>query len=224
MFALLCERPEEYGDVIRPFINWAPAVFLKDMRSSLTFMSRMLPFFRRLGGQFAPTNNIANWIGGTACRTNRTKILAIKELEKINGPTDQLNPDRLPVYFHFWPMPSSVFQLVHFGQLYQTGKFVKFDFGSTSLNRLHYGTETPPEYNFEKIPEDMHIIIMNGNTDYLVTPENVEHLVGLLKPRLKNLQHFKIDSDLFNHNDFLFGKDAGCLVYNKTIELLDSLT
>ncbi|KAH9395415.1 hypothetical protein TYRP_020733 [Tyrophagus putrescentiae] len=223
MFALLCDRPE-YGALIRPFISWAPAVFLQNMRSSMTVMSRALPLFHRLGGQFAPTHHIANWIGGTACRTKRTKVLVTKELEKINGPTDQMNPDRLPVYFHFWPMPSSMWQLVHFGQLYQTGKFVKFDYGSASLNRLHYdGAETPPEYDFDRIPDDMHIIIMNGNSDYLVTPENVEHLVDLLKPKLKNLQHIKVDAEQFNHNDFLFGKDAGVLVYDKTIELLDKL-
>ncbi len=117
-----------------------------------------------------------------------------------------------------------MWQLVHFGQLYQTGKFVKFDYGSASLNRLHYdGAETPPEYDFDRIPDDMHIIIMNGNSDYLVTPENVEHLVDLLKPKLKNLQHIKVDAEQFNHNDFLFGKDAGVLVYDKTIELLDKL-
>lgn len=224
MFALLSERPE-YASSIKNFIAWAPAVFMSEMRSNLTFALRMLPFFHKLGGKFTPTDHLASWIGGTACKSSaRTKSMVTKEWAKANGPTDQMNLDRMAVYFHFWPSPSSVWQLVHFGQLYQSGKFQKFDYGSAQLNVAHYGVESPPEYPLTSIPEDMNIIIMNGATDYLVTPENVEHLVEILRPRLPNLQHIPIESEMFNHTDFIFGKDAGTLVYDKTIELLDRLS
>lgn len=43
----------------------------------------------------------------------------------------------------------SIKQLLHYIQLYKSGKFQRFDY--ESLNNVHYGSSTPPEYNLNNV-------------------------------------------------------------------------
>ncbi|XP_055301156.1 lipase 3-like [Sitodiplosis mosellana] len=63
------------------------------------------------------------------------------------------------------PAGCSYRQFIHYGQLATSGRFQKFDYGSTENLKL-YGTPNPPEYNYSNIKTKIHI--MYGTHDYLV--------------------------------------------------------
>lgn len=105
-----------------------------------------------------------------------------------------------------------------------SGTFSHFDYKNETMNLAKYGTIHAPEYPLAKISPKAKIVIAWGSTDYLVAPEDVHHLVQIVKPVLNdNLIEYKVPSEQFNHLDFVIGVDAGKLLYDQTIAWLDSM-
>lgn len=68
-------------------------------------------------------------------------------------------------------MPAGLKTLVHYGQMIQNEKFVKYDFGTSLGNKLKYGTSSPPEMHPENI--QVPIMIVNAYEDTLSTVGDV---------------------------------------------------
>ena len=57
-----------------------------------------------------------------------------------------------PVYLDHVPSGTSTRPIVHYAQLHDYDmEFKKFDFGNQDENIEHYGSATPPAYNFENV-------------------------------------------------------------------------
>ncbi|NP_001268622.1 tear acid lipase-like protein precursor [Mesocricetus auratus] len=124
-----------------------------------------------------------------------------------------LNKSRVDVYIRHSLAGTSVQTLLHYRQAIKKGVFEAYDWGSQSLNMLHYNQTTPPLYNVEdmKIPTAM----WSGGKDSLADTKDVAHLV----PKISNLIYHKITAD-FSHLDFTVGKNA-YYVSNDILKLLD---
>ncbi|XP_032750908.1 tear acid lipase-like protein [Rattus rattus] len=125
-----------------------------------------------------------------------------------------LNESRIDVYTEHIPAGTSVRSVLHFSQGIRSGLFQAYDWGSESLNMLHYNQSTPPIYNIEDMK--VRTAMWSGERDLLGDPKDVKNLAAKT-PNL--IYHEKIPH--YNHMDFLLGKDAVVQVYRKIIEFIN---
>ena len=123
-----------------------------------------------------------------------------------------------PVYMDHVPAGTSTRPIVHYAQLHGYDmEFKKFDFGDADENIAHYGTSTPPSYNFENVKAP--VVLMAGDTDYLADAMDVYALSKVLP----NVQKFEvIDIAGFTHFDFAIAIDADKVVYGPIIERMNN--
>lgn len=227
MFALLSSKPS-LAAKIRPFIAWAPVVYLEHVSSpTLRYLAPMTDLLRNLGHRFAPSSQIISSLSHPLCRLLTLESLCTNALFLFDGGFDlaHLNRSRLPTYFHFTPATASTWQIVHYLQLINSGRFTAFDYGSQFANKAHYGEASPPEYKLESIPSSLPIIIVRSSNDYLSSVADTDRLIEELKNRSSeataNVDSYLVPDPVWAHLDFLLGTKAGKLVYDPTIAFLD---
>lgn len=103
---------------------------------------------------------------------------------------------------------------IHYLQLHESGKFQKFDYGS-SKNLNYYGQSSPLLYNTSniKIPIAMHY----GDTDKCAAIEDVEIIDYNLLSNIVEMNKIK----QFVHFDFLTSRFALDKVYVKVLHNLN---
>jgi lysosomal acid lipase/cholesteryl ester hydrolase len=104
-------------------------------------------------------------------------------------------------------------QLVHFAQIYLSGKFQQFDFHGN--NTQIYGTWQPPEYKFSNIVAPL--FIYRGPQDLLSSRKDTERAVSLLP----NVVRYRVVPN-FNHVDFTYGKRTRKILYNDVLNSFES--
>lgn len=125
----------------------------------------------------------------------------------------QLNTSMIPIIFSHFPAGSSSQQLAHFGQHVNSGKFLKYDYGEIKNNEV-YGQPEPTEYDISQM--DLPIILYYSDNDSILQPNDVLRL----SPLLSNvIEIYRVPDDKFNHFDFIFGKDARILLYERVGQL-----
>ncbi|KAI2807200.1 hypothetical protein BLOT_009162 [Blomia tropicalis] len=221
MFGLLSERPE-YAEIVKPFVSWGGTPFFAHMRSlkgAISFIDLYKSFTGKL--DIRPFLEPMSKNHFFSCQNGKVAKTCKAVMNQLAGPSDLLDTDRIAIYIRHAPSPIAMMQFVHFGQLKRDKKFQKFDYGKNE-NLKKYNQDHPPEYLLENISPNATIFIAYGMTDYMVTPEDSEHAISILKPILKdNLSVYKVPVDLFNHYNFIIGKGIGKLLYDKTLEYLD---
>lgn len=103
-------------------------------------------------------------------------------------------------------------QLIHFHQLFSSGKFQQFDHEEQNLT--FYGTPHPPEYNFENVT--CPVYLYSGSEDLLIPPQDVEDLKHSLRHTVK---HETLQG--WNHMDVMLGRNSREILYKN---ILDSIT
>lgn len=104
---------------------------------------------------------------------------------------------------HF-PSASSIKALLHYGQSARDNSFKAFDYGSDSVNKLHYGTRDPPLYPLEKITE-VPTAMFVGIEDELGDPTDCEDAKMSISAGGDALVHY--EEMHAGHASFLIGKD-----------------
>jgi len=122
--------------------------------------------------------------------------------------TSSFEKARLPVLFSHYPDSTSVKNMEHWNQVFKTGQFKKYDFGSAAENQKHYGRSTPPLYDLSKIT--IPLAIYYGTTDSFVVPEDAETTISQLRSRL--VETFEL---AYGHGDFCWAEDAYQVLYPK---------
>uniref|UniRef100_H0Z3B2 Lipase n=1 Tax=Taeniopygia guttata TaxID=59729 RepID=H0Z3B2_TAEGU len=97
-------------------------------------------------------------------------------------------------------------------QLYQTGEFKHYDYGSD--NMLHYNQTTPPFYELENMKTPL--AAWYGGKDWISVPEDVN--ITLL--RISNLVYRKYIPE-FVHFDFLWGEHVYEQVYKEMLDMME---
>ncbi|CAG0903535.1 unnamed protein product [Darwinula stevensoni] len=95
-------------------------------------------------------------------------------------------------------------------------KFQHFDWGRAK-NMQFYGQKEPPEYDLSKVVTPT--FLYWGKNDWLANPTDVEWLSNRL-PASSLIGCYPANFSAWNHLDFLYGKDAKKLVYDKILSMM----
>ncbi|XP_042315946.1 lipase member M-like isoform X2 [Sceloporus undulatus] len=205
----------EVAENIRMFHALAPLSTLRNSPS---------PFVKLL---FLPDKIIKSFLGkrdfslrSEIKRKFITRICSSKIFRKfcswslsfLGGSNEKnLNMSRIDVYMSHFPDSTSIQNLLHWGQIYKTGKFRAFDYGSG--NQEKYNQTEPPSYDLERmrVPTS----VWYGEKDWFADPDNVQALLC----RIRNVV-FENSLSNWTHFDFLWGLDAPDRLYKPLIELI----
>ncbi|EFN70010.1 Lipase 3 [Camponotus floridanus] len=221
-YVMLSERPE-YNSKIKGMISLAPIAFLSNQRSPLfkylVHFNDILEWFQWSSYFFNfhqfPRNKWQTRVFGTLVRNAPcavTKSFCNCWFYLVAGfGSDQLDKSMLPLILGHFPAGAAIKQIVHYGQLIISGCFRKYDYGAKENLKI-YGSTQPPKYNLERIK--VPVAIFYSDNDFLTHYTDVQKLVN----RLPNVVEVKkIPYEKFNHIDYLWGRDARTLLYNRII-------
>ncbi|KAI5645180.1 alpha/beta hydrolase fold domain-containing protein [Phthorimaea operculella] len=222
-YVMASERPE-YSEKISLMVSLASGAWVSHMRSPLFRIVGAVPntldLIRNLIGfnEFDADNPLLQLVTDDVCGPSELAVVvcSTSAFALFGFDYAQVNATQAPVMFSHYPSSFSSKQLIHFGQLVQSGKFRRFDYGSDK-NVDVYGTKSPPDYPVGKINTPVAIVYSRAN-DWVSVYEDVL----ILKNNLPNVVDFyKVPYNTWSHIDYVWAKDVKELVYNRVMELLN---
>ncbi|XP_058552272.1 lipase member J isoform X4 [Neofelis nebulosa] len=120
---------------------------------------------------------------------------------------------RMDVYMSHNPAGTSVQNMLHWSQLFNSSRLRAFDWGSPVLNWMHFNQTTSPFYNVTCM--NVSTSTWNGARDMLADPQDINNLLSEIT---NHIYHKTISS--YNHIDFLFGLDVYHQVYREIIDII----
>lgn len=90
----------------------------------------------------------------------------------------------------------------HWKQVYESGKFQAYDYGSSKENSAHYGQPYPPQWNLGNIRMPMRLFA--GDSDLLADVTDVGFLWDSLNPSMKAFYR----TYHAGHCTFMWGNDV----------------
>ncbi|CAI2737199.1 unnamed protein product, partial [Dicrocoelium dendriticum] len=204
---------------INVFIAFAPAVYLGRAKSPLRLLApldwsagNLLRLFNH--GEFLPEKSLFTTLGKELCTKDHAPILCENLLYLVTGyGVGNTNVTRLPVYLSHASPGTSTKNVQHYAQSITSGKFQRFDYGIVK-NLLTYVQIHPPEYDLSKIT--VPTAIFHGGNDSLVVEEDINQLALEINKTLIGkylLTHYQ-------HLDFIWGLDAGYVLYPSVLDIL----
>jgi len=219
-FAQFSQDPE-LAKRIKQFYAIGPVMNMKHTQGPAKYaapFTKYAALITRLFGmdQFLPSNKLQELWARFVCKNNPfTNIMCKNMLLMISGPnTKQIEEQRIPVINAHSPAGTSVQNVIHFGQLMNSGKFQAYDYGSTKENQARYGSKEPPVYDVSNL--EVPVAFYSSESDWLSTPLDVDTAVKSIKNVIANV---KVPA--FNHMDFVWGVRAATQVYQP---IRDSIT
>lgn len=220
-WVLMSTRPE-YNEKVAAMQALAPVAYIGNIKSPLIkaiapFTNSLEIILKILGtNEILPNGKINELAGQKLCLEEAiTQSICTNILFLICGfNADQLNTTMLPVVMGHTPAGASTRQLIHFGQLYKSNKFVQFDHGWLTNKRI-YGTFKPPAYNLEAIKSP--VFLHYADNDWLSTPKDVKKLAAKITSVVGT---FRVPLAKFNHLDFVFAINATELIYDRVLNIM----
>ncbi|KPI94007.1 Lipase 3, partial [Papilio xuthus] len=221
-FWVMASTRPEYNNKISAMHALAPIAFISNIKSPLIktlgpFTNSLELVMKMLGAnEFLPNGKINELAGEKFCLEEAvTQVLCKNLLFLICGfNNEQLNNTMLPVVLGHTPAGASTKQIIHFGQLYNSNKFVQFDYGRFK-NRRVYGSRQPPSYNLTAITSP--VFLHYADNDWLSTPTDVHRLMLELPVVVGK---YRVPMKTFNHLDFVFANDANKLIYDRLLNIM----
>ncbi|XP_025831371.1 uncharacterized protein LOC108737783 [Agrilus planipennis] len=208
--------PEIAAKNIKIAFTLAPAVFLghanRVTRAAILFLVDNKWLFEVLGVTHINVLDLYQFVAYHCEDTPFAAFLCRELMYILNGfDGHEIPTNVLPQFYGHQGASVSVKDGIHFGQLFRTDKFQKYDYGPEG-NLEMYGVRNIPSYNLSKVKVPTYIYC--GKNDKLVTPKDCKKLAGSL-PNNKNFTEVKN----FNHVDFIYSRHARQLVYNNIVEV-----
>lgn len=169
--------------------------------------------------EFLPSNEFITMFNQIICDEDSiTEAICSNVMFLVAGfDKKQMNETMLPVILGHAPAGAATKQMQHYGQLKRSGHFRQYDYGWIR-NHWRYDSITPPDYNLANVRSK--VALHYSINDWLATSEDVEKL----HHRLPNVVgKFKVNYPEFNHLDFVWGINAGELLYNKMLKLMEMI-
>ncbi|XP_062703826.1 lipase 3-like [Aedes albopictus] len=221
-FLVLTTLRPEYNDVFISAHLSAPVAYIHHTTSPaviLTNRAEELEAASRLTGVYELGGRGHGSYVDAIVRANQLGFIPM-DLILINvwyvmGYHDSINRTILPDLFRYSPAGGSIYQVLHYIQLFNARNFQQYDFGPEE-NLLRYGTVQPPMYPLHKVTTPAYL--------YYSEADNINHPpdVDALAERLPNLRlKFKIPDRRWNHIDFLYGSRADRLYHMILSEMGD---
>ncbi|XP_013194284.1 lipase 3-like [Amyelois transitella] len=221
-FVMASELPE-YNDKISVMIALSSVTYLSHTQNPLI---KILATISDPGNvltqaiglyELVPRNELTNAITTTACGTPELATIFCENLMffALGADYSQINATLLPAFFAHYPGGGATKQLVHYGQLINSGKFRQFDHGVVG-NVEKYGKISPPDYPLEKVRSKV-MIFTADNDNFFSAPADRAKLIA----RLPNVvEVYNVPYPQFTHMDFILAKDLRKLAYPKVLEVL----
>ena len=116
------------------------------------------------------------------------------------------------------PGGTSLQNMKHWVQIYSAKKLLKFDYGSKSENKKHYGTENPPEYDLSKMKSySIKSLVTTSDADPFCNPNDTLDF-------LKNIDDQSVVEVMslmnYDHIDYLWSDSAYEEVFPKILDFL----
>jgi lysosomal acid lipase/cholesteryl ester hydrolase len=204
------------GKKIKHFYALGPVLNMRHVQGPVKLaapFTKSMSFMASLFGidEFLPNTRLQQLAAKYVCTNPLTDIICQNVLIMISGPTHQMNASRIPVIDAHSPAGTSVQNVVHFGQLINSGLFQAYDYGSAKANRDKYGSDQAPIYDVKKM--EVPVSIYYGGNDWLASPSDVLYAIS----QFKNVADTVFLPD-FNHMDFAWGIKAGELVFQPIVQ------
>ncbi|XP_067129270.1 uncharacterized protein [Centruroides vittatus] len=219
-FAFLSEKPRY--NKIKAIFALAPTATVGYIQSPIRYLAPLSNNFRLLFSalgqrELLPNNYITRLFAQSVCSSPLNSVCSNLYFQ-INGyDFRQLNESRLPVYFSHLPAGTSTKTLIHYGQMVNSKKFQKFDYGRKK-NMKKYKQAYPPEYKLGKIRTP--IAIFKGLNDKLANPKDV----GILGSRIPNkLADYQVSLREWGHLDFVYATDTKKYVYDPVVRIMKTV-
>nr|XP_014682717.2 lipase member J isoform X1 [Equus asinus]XP_044610728.1 lipase member J isoform X1 [Equus asinus]XP_044610729.1 lipase member J isoform X1 [Equus asinus]XP_044610732.1 lipase member J isoform X1 [Equus asinus]XP_044610739.1 lipase member J isoform X1 [Equus asinus] len=202
---------------IKIFFALAPVFSIKYSKSALIKMAyKLKSVIKAFSGNkdFLANTSFNRFVGLELCSLKIFDNICNDILFMMTGyDLKNLNMSRVDVYMSHNPAGTSVQNMLHWSQLFNSSHLKAFDWGSPVLNFLHFNQTTSPLYNVTKM--NVSTAIWNGESDLLADPEDVKILLSKITNRI---YHKSIS--YYNHIDFLFGLDVYHQVYHEIIDII----
>lgn len=221
MFGLLSQKPEVSGS-INKFVALGPVAFLRNVAPSVKKLLKVTLFKKYISEceGFISNRKLIHKMSETFCSHRSTRKLCEKVIFLMSGfDHNQLNSTRLPVYINHIPAGTSCKNIRHYiQQIFHADTLTMYDYGFGG-NIRKYGQINPPQYNLGRITLNKSISLIYGQSDFLSVLGDIDRLKGQLNVQLAD--DYLIPDHLWNHLDFIWGKDAGKFVNRKVIEIIE---
>ncbi|XP_023224001.1 lysosomal acid lipase/cholesteryl ester hydrolase-like [Centruroides sculpturatus] len=221
VYALLSDRPDY--DKIKAVLSLGPVATVGHITSPLRLLAPLTSpidlLSKKLGyREFLSNSFVMKLFAQVGCGFEKFNILCSNVYFLMNGYNpSQLNRSRIDVYMSHYPAGSSTKNIVHFGQMMNSKKLQKFDYGPEK-NVIAYNQPTPPEYKIENIRTP--IALFWSKNDNLADPKDV----SILREKIQNLAaDYRVDSEEWGHLDFIMATDAKKYVYDELIRVMKSI-
>ncbi|CAH0547937.1 unnamed protein product [Brassicogethes aeneus] len=223
VFVMASERPE-YKKKLSKVIAMAPAVYLNHFKHP--YLKDLLINFKSYYEGFTLVNSGEN-LFYTNYNDLRYFIYAFKDLfpdavhtlwNSFNGESEVTDWQQVLEFFGTLPAGSSVKQIAHFAQSFNSKSFRQFDYGAKK-NLKKYNSASPPKYNVKGM--DLPTYIFASKSDVFVDIKDMEDLRDTL-PNVK--QYHVVPVNKFAHMDFTCAKNLDVLVVNKILKILGNVT
>ncbi|XP_018568985.1 lipase 3-like [Anoplophora glabripennis] len=223
-FFVLSSLLPQVAKNVKLMIALAPAAYTTHMRSPIRYLAPFVNDFKWLADHLGLNELLPNYkfykFLAYACERNHSKKICENILFVLCGfDKEEFNIQQLPTILSHDPAGASTKTVLHYAQeIKNQGNFQEYDYG-TAGNMIEYGTPTPPQYKLSNIKRP--IYLMYAENDFFASPIDVERLAR----KLTNLvATYKVPLNVFNHIDFIFGKDAYNLVYKPILKVMRNFT
>ncbi|XP_025265041.1 lipase 3 isoform X2 [Camponotus floridanus] len=218
-FIMASERPK-ISKMVQMMVALAPAVLIKHMQSPVQYLnlirSEIKTVMRLLFHDEFFQSDIVRFLLKKICLRNISLAEICSNFMFIIWGDDheQFNNTLLPVILNHFPTSASTKTLLHYAQVFDSDKFRKYDYGRVK-NLLIYNSMDPPNYDLSNIT--VPVALSYADNDWFISIEDVKRLYHLL-PNVMDM--YEVPWSKFNHMDFMWGKDASKLVYDRILKIM----
>uniref|UniRef100_A0A182F2M8 Lipase n=1 Tax=Anopheles albimanus TaxID=7167 RepID=A0A182F2M8_ANOAL len=174
----------------------SPALQLVDRMSELETFARLTRSYE-IGSRGTARSSVDLVYTGHKAGFVPTELV-LTNVWYVVGVHDSINRSMVSDILASTPAGCSLFQLLHYGQIYRAKSFQMYDYGPVK-NRERYGANVPPEYPLRNVTAPVTLYYSEG--DILVPAADVEELADQL-PNV--VQKYKLASSKWNHIDYLY--------------------
>ncbi|KAL5288763.1 hypothetical protein ACFFRR_009149 [Megaselia abdita] len=222
-FWIMCSERPEYNKKIKLMQALAPVAFLNNCKSLgvnfLAYFRRPVGILLKLIGvnEFLPSSEFLGLFSQIMCKDQSlTQEICTNAIFIFTGyDKNEMNTTMLPIVFGHTPAGASVKQIMHYGQVKDSGKFRQYDYGYFD-NYWKYGSLYPPEYDLTKVTAK--VALHYSQNDWLAEQKDVEHLYETLP---NTVGKYMVGFERFNHLDFVWAIDAKKMLYDKLTKMIE---
>ncbi|CAH2096572.1 unnamed protein product [Euphydryas editha] len=222
IFYILGSIRPEYNEKVNLMIALAPVCYLHNIKPPLYTLFTFIPLLNdilkkvninelfgteKIHGKILKALCSIPYVGYTIC------------IEHILFPLSGADPeefdrDVFKIVNTFFPASISRKNLYHFGQIFKSRRFERYDYGVIG-NKAMYNSSTPPSYDLKKVV--MRIALIVGLNDKISSVKDID----LLRNQLPNMVNYTVSPrKTFNHMDDTWGKNMAVYLFPYIFDLL----